>query len=42
MGGVPLVNAGTETDEGVAKDKVFTRTEIRTRDPESKAQYAIH
>jgi len=31
----------SETDEGVAKDKVNARTGNRTRDSGSKAQYAI-
>jgi len=34
--------SGTETDEGVAKDEVFARTENRTRDYGSKTHYAIH
>jgi len=33
--------SGFVTDEGVAEDKVFARTGIRTRVSGSKAQYAI-
>jgi len=36
------LTSGSETDEGVTKDKVFARTGNRTPDSESKAQYAIH
>ena len=32
----------SETDEGVAKDKVFARTENWARDTGSKAQQATH
>ena len=35
------LTSGSETDEGVAKDKVFARTVNRTQGSGSKAQYAI-
>jgi len=34
--------SGSETDEGVAKDKVFAGTGNSTRDSGFKDQYAIH
>ena len=36
------LTSGSKTDESVAKDRGFTRTGNRTRDSESKAQYANH
>jgi len=36
--GFLYITLGSETDEGVAKDKAFALTENRTRDPGSKAQ----
>jgi len=36
------LTSGSETDEGVAKDKVFPQTENRTQDSGSTAHYAIH
>jgi len=36
------LTSGSETDEGVAKDNVFARTENQARNSGSKAQYAIH
>jgi len=35
------LTSGSQTDEGVAKDKVFVRTGNQTRDFGSKAQYAV-
>jgi len=36
------LTSGSETDEGVAKEKALARSGNRTRDSESKTQYAIY